>query len=369
MASIAYHLQQQSTRFADRYIPERYTPWVKASAWGVLIANMGIVATGGIVRLTGSGLGCDNWPRCNAESWTTTPEMGIHGAVEFGNRLLTFVLMAFTIAAFLAIVRLVFPGITRKGFAEMFFSQKKVIKGLRTSENRYADLFNLALLLLWGIPLQAVVGGVSVWLKLNPWMITAHYVLSAIMIALAAIFLNRIYRYFVPDVAASEDVAGPVPNGANIMHQLGWVGTFIASVIIFVGTVVTGTGPHAGDPMTHRHPFDALVVTRTHSISAWSFCAGIIILYVLTKKYSWPNMIKRSLNITVIVLLVQAAIGYYQYFNGLPIVVVELHLIGSALFTWVAASLIERMLTLSKTSSRELALNRVDRVQTEDTLR
>lgn len=356
-------LQTLSNRFATRYIPEEYTSWVKATAWGMLLANIGIVATGGIVRLTGSGLGCDNWPMCTEENWTTTPEMGIHGAVEFGNRLLTFVLMAFTIAAFLAILRLVFLRITFGEFMRVFFLEMRFIKGLRAREYHYADLFNLGLLLLWGIPVQAVVGGISVWLKLNPWMITAHYVLSAIMIALAGVYLNRIYRYFSETTAAREELTDTgLPNGASTLYTLGWVGTFIASGIIFVGTVVTGTGPHAGDAQTHRHAFNPVEVTRLHSIFAWSYCIGIIILFVLAKKYAWPRAINTALKYNLAMLLFQAAVGYYQYFNGLPILVVELHLIGSALFTWAAAAQIERMVTLSKLASRELALNRIQKI-------
>lgn len=352
--------QTLGARFAARYIPESYTSWVRVTAWGMLIANMGIVATGGIVRLTGSGLGCDNWPMCTEENWTTTPEMGIHGAVEFGNRLLTFVLMVFTIAAFMAIIRLVLPRITFSEFMSLFFSRGRFILGLRASEHRYADLFNLSLLLLWGIPIQAVVGGISVWLKLNPWMITAHYVLSAIMIALAAIYLNRIYRYFATATAHSEGlVESTEPQGASTLYTLGWVGTFIASFIIFVGTVVTGTGPHAGDPMTYRHTFNPVEITRLHSLAAWTYCAGIIILFILARKNSWPQAITRALTFNIVMLLFQAAVGYYQYFNGLPILVVELHLIGSALFTGAAASLIERMITLAKPASRQLAFTRI----------
>ncbi|MBM7050600.1 MULTISPECIES: heme A synthase [unclassified Rothia (in: high G+C Gram-positive bacteria)] len=354
-------LRTLGSRFATRYIPEQYTSWVRATAWGMLLANIGIVATGGIVRLTGSGLGCDNWPKCNADSWTVTPEMGIHGAVEFGNRLLTFVLMAFTIAAFLAILRLVFARITVGEFLEIFFKRKGFITGIRTADYHYADLFNLALMLLWGIPIQAVVGGISVWLKLNPWMITAHYVLSAIMIALAAIYLNRVYRYFGDTTAEKEELTSPaLPNGTSALQTLGWIGTLIASALIFIGTVVTGTGPHAGDPMTHRHAFDPVTVTRIHSITAWVYCAGIVVLFVLAKKYDWSAAIRSALTYNIIMLLFQAAVGYYQYFNGLPILVVELHLIGSALFTWAAASLIERMITLSRPSNRKRALARLN---------
>lgn len=100
----------QPATLGEHLTPRHYTRWIKKTAWAVAIANIVLVISGGIVRLTGSGLGCDSWPRCTSDgSWTTTPEMGIHGMVEFGNRLLTFVLVAVTVVAFLAVLRVVFP--------------------------------------------------------------------------------------------------------------------------------------------------------------------------------------------------------------------------------------------------------------------
>lgn len=347
----------QDQRQGSKYIPATYTPWVRCMAWAVVIANIVLIVSGGIVRLTGSGLGCDTWPKCTSDgSWTTTPEMGIHGIVEFGNRMLTFVLMAVTVLTFLSIIRIVFPQRVETGY---FI--KKMFTGLRANESRYSDLFNLTLLLGWGIPVQAVVGGISVWLKLNPWMITAHYLLSAIMIALAGIYLNRIYRYFEPKTAAAEALTAPeAPAGMGAVRALAWVGALVVFFLIFIGTVTTGTGPHAGDAQAIRHAFDPVLVTRLHGTSVWVYCASALILFAVVKRFGLAPAFTRSLTLALIVLAYQAIVGYTQYFNGLPVWLVEMHLLGSGLFTWAASSLIERQFTLSARSQRELALTRIN---------
>lgn len=355
MTSTTDYSTETRPTLGEKLIPPTYTRWVKAMAWGVALANIFLIISGGIVRLTGSGLGCDAWPRCTTDgSWTTTPEMGIHGMVEFGNRLLTFVLMAITILAFLSILRLVFPQRVEK---KIFFASLFV--GLRTTDSRYSDLFNLALLLLWGIPVQAVVGGISVWLKLNPWMITAHYMLSAIMIAIAAVYLNRIYRYFGGTHRAEELTEAELPAGSQVLRTLGWLGALLVFALIFVGTVTTGTGPHAGDANTHRHAFDPVLITRTHGSLVWVYCASVLAVLVTVLRFKLPVVLLRSLSFVLLVLVYQAVVGYTQYFNGLPIWLVELHLLGSGLFTLAAGSLIERQLTLTSPKHRALALERI----------
>ncbi|MDY3048266.1 MAG: COX15/CtaA family protein [Rothia sp. (in: high G+C Gram-positive bacteria)] len=351
----------QPASLGEKLIPHRYTAWVRHSAWAVAIANIVLIISGGIVRLTGSGLGCDAWPRCTSDgSWTTTPEMGIHGMVEFGNRLLTFVLVAITILAFLAILRIVFP----ERVTPSFFV-KKLLLGARPHESRYSDLFNLTLLLLWGIPVQAVVGGISVWQKLNPWMITAHYLLSALMIMIAAVYLNRVYRYFEAGARAEEltpapeTAAGPLPASAQLMQLLGLLGLVLVLALMFLGTVTTGTGPHAGDPETHRHAFNPVLVTRLHGSLVWAYCATVLAFFILWKKKAWAPVFGRSISLVLLVLAYQALVGYTQYFNGLPIWLVEMHLIGSGLFALAAASLFERQLVLSSPTARQRAAERI----------
>lgn len=358
----------QPASLGEKFIPRSYTRWVKQTAWAVAIANIVLIISGGVVRLTGSGLGCDAWPRCTSDgSWTTTPEMGIHGMVEFGNRLLTFVLVAVTVIAFLAVLRVVFPERVSAGF---FF--KKLFVGARAHESRYSDLFNLTLLLLWGIPVQAVVGGISVWLRLNPWMITAHYMLSALMIMIAGIYLNRVYRYFegtaareglvpaaAPAHAPAQGADAGAPASAHLMRVLGWVGVVLVVALMFMGTVTTGTGPHAGDAETHRHAFNPVWVTRLHGSLVWIYCASVLGFFALWRSKGWAPIFGKSLTFVLVVLGYQAIVGYTQYFNGLPIWLVEMHLIGSGVFALAASSLFERQLVLSSPAAREKAVGRV----------
>lgn len=356
-----HFLVSNNSRQSNSFLmPDHPTGWSFAMAWGVVIANILLIVTGGVVRLTGSGLGCSTWPRCNGDDWTTTPEYGIHGIIEFGNRMLTFVLMMVTIFAFLAIVRTVTPG---KGFMDtvkfLFGKDAKAFKGLRSAEYRFSDIYNLNLILLWGIILQAVVGGITVRLKLNPWMVTVHYYLSAIMIVVAAILLNRMYRYFKETIISEQLSLTTSLQSSKTLQIHGWLSAILVAFLIFMGTVTTGTGPHAGDPETHRHAFNPWVVTRMHSFSVWGYCLLIIALFIMIAKYKYPKALRTSALLVLVMILVQAVLGYYQFFNGLPIWIVEAHLTGSGLFTWAAASLIERQITLSNPELRSRALDRI----------
>lgn len=334
--------------------PTGYTPWVLYTAVGTVLANLLLIVTGAVVRLTGSGLGCDTWPRCTADQWTTTPTQGIHGFVEFGNRMLTFVLMVITILAFFAVLRIALPQATlRTVFPKLF-------TGLRAHQSRYSDLFNLTLLLLWGILLQAVIGGITVWQRLNPWMVTAHYMASAVMIGLAAVLVNRVRRYFVPAVSEAEEIAHDFSHPARMpVRSLGWLGLALVVFLVFMGTVVTGTGPHAGDPRTHRHEFDPVVIARTHAWAVWTYLATLIVLYVIARKYTLPRAFHTSLLALVVIMIYQGTVGYIQYNTGLPPLLVEAHMFGSGLFTWGAISLIERQLTLTGQQSQTTARRRV----------
>ena len=341
------------TTLKDKLSPTEYTPWVLYTAVGTALANLLLIVTGAVVRLTGSGLGCDTWPRCTDEQWTTTPAQGIHGFVEFGNRMLTFVLMVITVLAFFAVLRLALPQATVRSVLPKLFT------GLRTQNSRYSDLFNLTLLLLWGIPLQAVIGGITVWQRLNPWMVTAHYMASAVMIGLAAVLINRVRRYFKPATAAAENLDNAFSEKGRVSVQvLGWFGLVLVVFLVFMGTVVTGTGPHAGDPRTHRHDFNPIVIARLHAWAVWVYLVSLITLYLIVRAYALPKAYKFSLAVLTGVISCQGTIGYIQYNTGLPALLVEAHMLGSGLFTWAAISLIERQLTLTSRTARELALTR-----------
>lgn len=146
-------------------LPTRITRATQVVAWATLVSNIAIILTGGAVRLTASGLGCPEWPRCTPESWVATQEMGLHGAIEFGNRLLTYVLVLICALMFFALLRL---------------------------RRSHRALFRMSLVILAGIPLQAVIGGITVWTNLNPWIVGLHFLLSAALVMVSTMLLNRI---------------------------------------------------------------------------------------------------------------------------------------------------------------------------------
>lgn len=288
--------------------------WVRFTAWASLAANMLLILTGGLVRLTASGLGCPTWPRCTDESWTNTSEMGLHGIIEFGNRTLTGVLMIVAVLTFLAVVRMI-----------------------RT----HPSLFVLSLLLGLGIPVQAVVGGITVLTGLNPWVVGIHFVISSVMIALAAMLVNRSRRLGLERVARAE-LAGQAPEQSGRIRALHGGLAVLAALSVYLGTLVTGTGPHAGDAGdVVRHTFDALIITRLHALPAYAVVA-LVLVGLFTGRRTWPMAVRRSLQLVGLVVILQALIGFYQFFNGLPVLVVALHLIGSALFVAVVAMAVEK---------------------------
>jgi cytochrome c oxidase assembly protein subunit 15 len=302
-------------------LPTRITPWVRWLAVASLVANSLLILTGGLVRLTGSGLGCPTWPRCTAESWTNTPEMGAHGVIEFGNRLLTFLLAAVAVLTFLAVLRL---------------------------RDRHRDLFRIALVLGLGIPLQAVVGGITVLTGLNPWIVGIHYLISGAMIALATVLVNRTRRRSLPTVQEAERPGQAAAHRRTVRGLLVVLGV-LGVLVLYLGTLVTGTGPHAGDDSSARHAFDAYLITRAHAVPVYLIVATVLLGLVLARRQRWPVPVASSLQLVLAVLVLQALIGYYQYFNGVPVVAVALHLVGSAVLVWAAARAVEKGFAVTRT--------------------
>lgn len=269
---------------------------LKLYAWASLVSQILIVVTGGLVRLTGSGLGCPTWPRCTEDSFITVPEMGWHGVIEFGNRLLTFVLIIIALLTFIVI--------------------RRTVKNLR---------FGLtwpALLLGLGIIAQALIGGVTVLTGLNSWVVGFHFLVSGVLISIAAVLLWRVYSpVHVPLSYTAVLLAWPI-------FVVGWV-------TVVIGVVVTGAGPHAGDANTprngldleiwqHYHAYPAYVMTALVAwalISAWlSFGSGAI-----------SNPAVRSLGILLLVAISQAVLGIIQSNMGVPALMAGAHLLGAAL--------------------------------------
>ncbi|MGJ9371560.1 COX15/CtaA family protein [Nesterenkonia sp. CF4.4] len=300
-------------------LPTRITRVTKVLAWATLISNIGIILTGGAVRLTASGLGCPEWPRCTPESWVATQEMGLHGAIEFGNRLLTYVLVLICALMFFALLRL---------------------------RRSHRPLFRMSLVILAGIPLQAVIGGITVWTNLNPWIVALHFLLSAALVMIATMLLNRIrlelrsakdasQRDGVPGIRMSHGGSDAVTSAmAPVILVATWVS-------VFLGTVVTGTGPHAGDPGSPRHLFDPDLVTRMHVVPVYVLCFAAIALVVRQYRISTAPNQRRSAWGLIAVVIAQGVIGYVQHFTGLPVILVGLHMLGSALLVVTATAVFD----------------------------
>lgn len=269
--------------------------WFVAS----LVANMLIIITGAVVRLTGSGLGCPTWPQCYDGSYTPHPEAGIQGIIEFGNRLITFVLIIVALAAFISAWR---------------------------NRGSFSRLWWLTLGIGLGIPFQGIIGGITVLMDLNPWVVSLHLLLSVALIVLAtwALAIAR---------DAPADIVAPGARALMIV-------TFaLAMLAIWVGTIVTGAGPHAGDADAPRNGLNILVVARAHSASAWLLTLATI-ANILVLRAGRHVRATRAAWLLLGTVLLQGAIGYIQYFTGLPIGVVILHLIGLTLVTVAAAWLL-----------------------------
>ncbi|MCE3274506.1 MAG: putative cytochrome oxidase assembly protein [Propionibacteriaceae bacterium] len=256
--------------------------------WSIvsLVMNIVIVVTGGLVRLTGSGLGCPTWPRCTEDSYVSHPELGIHGAIEFGNRLFTLVLI---IAAALTLV------------SAMLY---------RDNGRPRPDLRWLAGGLALGIPLQGVIGGITVLTQLNPYVVGLHLLLSMVLIALA-VWLVRKAWHLVPARVSGLSVAA-----TRVTFVLMWLA-------IWLGTLVTGSGPHAGDENAPRNGLDAMLLTRLHTSVVYATVAASVVCFVLLRS--------KAVVLLLLIEIVQAGIGIVQYQLGLPIWLVALHLLGASL--------------------------------------
>lgn len=266
-------------------------------AWASLIANITIVLTGGLVRLTDSGLGCPEWPRCTPESFVPHRALGVHGAIEFGNRLLTYVLVAVAIGTLVAV--------------------------WRSAEHRRER--RLAVLLAAGIPAQAVIGGITVLSDLNPWIVSLHLVVSMALIGGSVVLIHRVRR-------------SPVDDVDHYAH-LTVLSTFtVALIVIYLGTMVTGSGPHSGDAAASRNGLNALTMSHVHAISAYTLLACTVFCVLALR-----GTARAAAVVLLAVELVQAGIGIAQYNLGLPIWLVAAHLVGAALLMAAATNLLMRV--------------------------
>jgi cytochrome c oxidase assembly protein subunit 15 len=270
-----------------------------------LIGQTLLVVTGGAVRLTASGLGCPTWPRCTDTSLVNTPEMGIHGFIEFGNRLLTFALAA------VALFMLVYLWNLRK-------------------ERR--DLFLLALGLLASIPAQAVIGGITVLTNLNPWVVGLHFLVSMALVVIATLLVNRVYgrtgRFATLSLPALPGVLRPLTAAVALF----------SAVAVMLGVVVTGAGPHAGDADAPRNGLDWDLFSHIHAVPAYLITAGTLFALVLVFMRRIPGPFRTSVLLLLVVTLLQAVIGFTQYYNNIPALLVGTHMLGAALLMSAATN-------------------------------
>lgn len=267
----------------------------------MVITQSAIVITGASVRLTGSGLGCSTWPECTPGSYTPSPdqpEAPLHAWIEFGNRLLTFVLFLNALVLMISILR------NRK------------------------ELFGLGAIQILGILAQAVLGGITVLTGLNPATVAGHFMLSIILIAAALSLRQRIY--------------GKSPSGlivSKLTRNLARALVLLTFVVLIAGTIVTGSGPHAGDSTAERFPLDARTVSWIHAdlvIALIGVAIALLISIQVGESGATREILGARIKVFLLASLVQGAIGYTQYFTGLPEVLVAFHILGSIL-VWLSA--------------------------------
>ncbi|MDT4995973.1 MAG: heme a synthase [Pseudonocardiales bacterium] len=267
-------------------------------ALGSVVVNVLIVVTGGAVRLTDSGLGCPTWPACSGSDPIPTHEFGIHKAIEFGNRTLTFVVGAVVLLTLVSAWR----------------------------QHREA---RLALLAFLGVPAQAVLGGIVVLTDLNPWLVALHFLLSAGIVAVTFLLWWRL--------AGRSAAAVTAPRSATLLAR-GLAA--LAAGVLALGTIVTGTGPHAGDPdqngRIHRIHLSTAAMTQLHADAVMVLIGASVGMLALTYALHLAAPVRKAAAVLVAVELAQGIIGFTQYLLHVPALLVVFHMFGACL-VWLAA--------------------------------
>lgn len=262
----------------------------------LLFFQSGLVVSGGAVRITGSGLGCPTWPKCTSGSFTPVPHQAqgqLHVWIEFGNRLITLGLLTVSVLALVAVVLL-----------------------------KRSDIRALAIGQLVGILLQIPLGGITVLTHLNPFAVSSHFLLSIILIAAGTSLFER--RSLTPVILPA------VRPGVRIMSRAHLV---LTALVIAVGTVVTGSGPNAGDSSAPRFHIHIQFIVWMHADLVIGLLLLTAIMFIVTSQYS---SLRKRIAIFGLVALGQGAIGFLQYYQGLPELLVGAHLLGVTLI-WISA--------------------------------
>ena len=274
----------------------------------LLFLQAALILTGGAVRLTGSGLGCPTWPECTPGSYTPVPHQAegqLHAWIEFGNRLLTFGLVAVSLIV----------------LAHVLITKRR-------------DLRLLAVGQLLGILGQGVLGGITVLTDLHPLPVACHLLLSIILVAGAVSLYDR--REFPVQKFSVTDRLNSILSRSHIL---------LAFLVIILGTLVTGSGPHAGDEKAQRFGFDIRSVSILHADAVIALFGLTLALFVAFRA---NQKVKRKILIFTAIALAQGLIGYIQYFTGIPEILVAAHLLGAAL-VWIAAWRIRLAITTGET--------------------
>ena len=290
------------------WVSGRLAGQARVWAWVSLVSEILIVVTGGVVRLTGSGLGCTDWPECTAGHLSTTPAEGIHGLIEFGNRMLTGVLILIALATVLAV----------RGAA------------LRSATR-------MAWILIAGIAVQAVVGGITVWIKLIPWLVGVHFVLSAVMIVLTSLLVWRVYQ---PQHRTMPQVA----------YRFATPLALLGGIVVFIGVLTTGSGPHAGDINSVRNGLSFIVVQKFHSVPAYLLLILEVVIFTALLRHDLRRRPRENRLGTMVfggllaATIAQAILGVVQSYlvsPAVPALLVGFHMFGASVlvslltFAWL----------------------------------
>jgi cytochrome c oxidase assembly protein subunit 15 len=311
---------------------ERWTLSPRALRWATtaaLVVSIFIVLSGGIVRVTGSGLGCPTWPACETGSLTTTPALGIHGLIEFTNRALTGVLIA---------------------------AVGWVIIAARLQKPRVRGMTRLAWSQFWLVVANAVAGGITVLAQLNPYIVAFHFVMAIALLTTTTLTWHRAHR--------GQSAAVVLPRAARVLSV---VLVAVTIVLILVGTLVSGTGPHSGDSAdVPRMAFNWGDVTILHGVLGSSTLVLGIVLYLVLARVPGAQLVRRRTLTFIIVVVAQAALGLVQSLTGLPEALVALHLLGAAL-VWVGALRVlldvnPRLFSVAQATSSEVGESRPEAI-------
>ena len=262
----------------------------------LLLLQSGLIVSGGAVRITGSGLGCPTWPKCTSDSFTPVPHQAqgqVHVWIEFGNRLVTLGLLSVSILALVAVVLL-----------------------------KRRDIRALAIGQLVGILLQIPLGGITVLTHLNPIAVSSHFLLSIILIAAGTSLYER-------RSLTSVDLPKVSP-GIRIMSRAHLI---LTALVIVIGTVVTGSGTNAGDVSAPRFHIHIHFIAWVHADLVIGLVVLTAMMFFVTSQYP---LLQKRVTIFGIIALAQGAIGFLQYYRGLPELLVGAHLLGVTLI-WVSA--------------------------------